>query len=161
MEILTAINEEASCHSQNMVLLTGSYSRELSQSWAHARQKRADGFYNFCPEKKDPVKDYLLKQKWPHGSGWSSSGYENKVTYIDNDNKELGHEAVNYYRQRSPKDWFCHRRFIWASRQERYHGIRKWADNLIGCLTWTCIFSSSNKETFKKGIGKIFSDSFD
>ena len=35
---------------------------------------------------------------------------KNKVTYIDNDNKELGREAVNYLQaKRAPKDWFCHR----------------------------------------------------
>ena len=75
MEILTAINEEASCHSQVVSIATGATLEELvKQVELMHRQKRADGFIILYSEKKDPVKDYLLKEKSTFCSGWSSSG---------------------------------------------------------------------------------------
>ena len=47
MEILTAINEEASCHSQVVSFATGATLEELvKQVELMHRQKRADGFIN-------------------------------------------------------------------------------------------------------------------
>ena len=99
MEILTAINEEASCNSQVVSIATGATLEELvKQVELMHRQKRADGFIILYSETNDPVKDYLLKEKVPFVVVGAAVDNNDKVTYIDNDNKELGQEAVNYLR---------------------------------------------------------------
>ena len=66
MEILAAINEEASCNSQVVSIATGATLEELvKQVELMHRQKRADGFIILYSETKDPVKDYLLKERVP------------------------------------------------------------------------------------------------
>lgn len=66
MEIITAINEEASSNSQVVSIATGAPLEELvKQVELMYRQKRADGFIILYSETNDPVKDYLLKEKVP------------------------------------------------------------------------------------------------
>ena len=49
---------------------------------------------------------------------------ENKVTYIDNDNKELGHEAVNYLQAKGHrKIGFVTDDLFGQVGQERYQGV--------------------------------------
>ena len=101
MEILTAINEEASCNSQVVSIATGATLDELvKQVKLMHRQKRADGFIILYSETKDPVKDYLLKEKVPFVVIGAPVDNTNKVTYIDNDNKAIGQEAVSYLNSR-------------------------------------------------------------
>ncbi len=62
MEIITAINEEASSNSQVVSIATDALLEELvKQVELMYRQKRADGFIILYSETNDPVKDYLLK----------------------------------------------------------------------------------------------------
>ena len=124
MEILTAINEEASCHSQVISIATGATLEELvNQVELMHRQKRADGFIILYSEKKDPVKDYLLKEKVPFVVVGAAVDNNNKVTYIDNDNKELGQEAVSYLRTKGhQKVGFVTDDLFGQVGQERYQG---------------------------------------
>ena len=99
MEIITAINEEASSNSQVVSIATDALLEELvKQVELMYRQKRADGFIILYSETNDPVKDYLLKEKVPSVVVGAAVDNNDKVTYIDNDNKELGQEAVNFLR---------------------------------------------------------------
>ncbi|MGZ1027621.1 LacI family DNA-binding transcriptional regulator [Streptococcus thermophilus] len=99
MEIITAINEEASSNSQVVSIATGATLEELvKQVELMHHQKRADGFIILYSETNDPVKDYLLKEKVPSVVVGAVVDNNDKVTYIDNDNKELGQEAVNFLR---------------------------------------------------------------
>ena len=99
MEIITAINEEASSNSQVVSIATDALLEELvKQVELMYRQKRADGFIILYSETNDPVKDYLLKEKVPFVVVGAAVDNNDKVTYIDNDNKELGQEAVNFLR---------------------------------------------------------------
>ena len=95
MEIITAINEEASSNSQVVSIATDALLEELvKQVELMYRQKRADGFIILYSETNDPVKDYLLKEKVPFVVVGAAVDNNDKVTYIDNDNKELGQQAV-------------------------------------------------------------------
>lgn len=124
MEILTAINEEASCNSQVVSIATGATLEELvKQVELMHRQKRADGFVILYSETKDPVKDYLLKEKVPFVVVGAAVDNTNKVTYIDNDNKELGQEAVKYLRSKGhQKIGFVTNDLFGQVGQERYQG---------------------------------------
>ena len=124
MEILTAINEEASCNSQVVSIATGATLEELvKQVELMHRQKRADGFIILYSETKDPVKDYLLKEKVPFVVVGAAVDNTNKVTYIDNDNKELGQEAVKYLRSKGhQKIGFVTNDLFGQVGQERYQG---------------------------------------
>lgn len=125
MEILTAINEEASCNSQVVSIATGATLEELvKQVELMHRQKRADGFIILYSETNDPVKDYLLEEKVPFVVvGAAAVDNNDKVTYIDNDNKELGQEAVNYLRTKGhQKIGFVTDDLFGQVGQERYQG---------------------------------------
>ena len=124
MEILAAINEEASCNSQVVSIATGATLEELvKQVELMHRQKRADGFIILYSETKDPVKDYLLKENAPFVVVGAAVDNNDKVTYIDNDNKELGQEAVNYLRTKGhQKIGFVTDDLFGQVGQERYQG---------------------------------------
>ena len=164
MEILTAINEEASCHSQVVSIATGATLEELvKQVELMHRQKRADGFIILYSEKKDPVKDYLLKAKVPFVVVGAAVDNENKVTYIDNDNKELGRDAVNYLtgKKGTERLVLVTDDHFWTRGQERYQGYMEAADEHENLDVLPDLLFSTNNRGFKERIGKIFSDSFD
>ncbi|CAD0137659.1 Maltose operon transcriptional repressor MalR, LacI family [Streptococcus thermophilus] len=124
MEIITAINEEASSNSQVVSIATGATLEELvKQVELMHRQKRADGFIILYSETNDPVKDYLLKEKVPFVVVGAAVDNNDKVTYIDNDNKELGQEAVNFLRAKGhQKIGFVTDDLFGQVGQERYQG---------------------------------------
>ena len=154
MEILTAINEEASCHSQVISIATGATLKELvKQVELMHRQKRADGFIILYSEKKDPVKDYLLKEKVPFVVVGAAVDNNNKVTYIDNDNKELGQEAVNYLRTKGhQKVGFVTDDLFGQVGQERYQGYIE-ATNKFNLETYPeLVFSSRVIDSLKESL---------
>ena len=141
MEILTAINEEASCNSQVVSIATGATLDELvKQVKLMHRQKRADGFIILYSETKDPVKDYLLKEKVPFVVIGAAVDNTNKVTYIDNDNKAIGQEAVFYLNSRGHQTiGFVTDDLFGQVGQERYQGYKD-------------AFSSQTIDSFKKHL---------
>ena len=154
MEILTAINEEASCNSQVVSIATGATLEELvKQVELMHRQKRADGFIILYSEKKDPVKDYLLKEKVPFVVVGAAVDNNNKVTYIDNDNKELGQEAVNYLRTKGhQKVGFVTDDLFGQVGQERYQGYIE-ATNKFNLETYPeLVFSSRVIDSLKESL---------
>ena len=95
------------------------------------RQKRADGFIILYSEKNDPVKSYLLKEKVPFVVIGAAGDTKDKVTYIDNDNKALGKEAVTYLSSHGHKKiGFITDDLFGQVGQERYRGYKEAADEL-------------------------------
>ena len=93
MEILTAINEEASRQFSGRQFCYGCYAWRnwLSKSSSCIAKNEQMAFIILYSEKKDPVKAYLLKEKVPFVVVGAAGRYmKDKVTYIDNDNKALG-----------------------------------------------------------------------
>ena len=142
MEILTAINEEASRNSQVVSIATGASLDELvKQVELMHRQKRADGFIILYSEKNDPVKSYLLKDK---------------VTYIDNDNKALGKEAVTYLSSHGHKKiGFITDDLFGQVGQERYRGYKEAADELELEILPELVFSSKTIDKLKKELDRF------
>lgn len=157
MEILTAINEEASCHSQVVSIATGATLEELvKQVELMHRQKRADGFIILYSEKKDPVKEYLLKEKVPFVVVGAAVDNKNKVTYIDNDNKELGREAVNYLQAKGHrKIGFVTDDLFGQVGQERYQGYKEAADDQNLDVLPELVFSARTIKTLKKELERF------
>ena len=154
MEILAAINEEASCNSQVVSIATGATLEELvKQVELMHRQKRADGFIILYSETKDPVKDYLLKENAPFVVVGAAVDNNNKVTYIDNDNKELGKEAVNYLRTKGhQKIGFVTDDLFGQVGQERYQGYIE-ATNEFNLETYPeLVFSSKVIDLLKENL---------
>ena len=146
MEILTAINEEASCNSQVVSIATGATLDELVKLMH--RQKRADGFIILYSETKDPVKDYLLKEKVPFVVIGAAVDNTNKVTYIDNDNKAIGQEAVSYLNSRGHQTiGFVTDDLFGQVGQERYQGYKDAVSELP-----ELVFSSQTIDSFKKHL---------
>lgn len=154
MEILTAINEEASCNSQVVSIATGATLEELvKQVELMHRQKRADGFIILYSEKKDPVKDYLLEEKVPFVVVGAAVDNTDKVTYIDNDNKGLGKEAVNYLRTKGhQKIGFVTDDLFGQVGQERYQGYIE-ATKVFNLEAYSeLVFSSRNIDSLKENL---------
>lgn len=154
MEILTAINEEASCNSQVVSIATGATLDELvKQVKLMHRQKRADGFIILYSETKDPVKDYLLKEKVPFVVIGAAVDNTNKVTYIDNDNKAIGQEAVSYLNSRGHQTiGFVTDDLFGQVGQERYQGYKDAVSELHIESLPELVFSSQTIDSFKKHL---------
>ena len=154
MEILTAINEEASRNSQVVSIATGASLDELvKQVELMHRQKRADGFIILYSEKNDPVKSYLLKEKVPFVVIGAAGDTKDKVTYIDNDNKALGKEAVTYLSSHGHKKiGFITDDLFGQVGQERYRGYKEAADELELEILPELVFSSKTIDKLKKEL---------
>ena len=148
MEILTAINEEASCHSQVVSIATGATLEELvKQVELMHRQKRADGFIILYSEKKDPVKDYLLKAKVPFVVVGAA---------VDNENKELGRDAVNYLQAKGHrKIGFVTDDLFGQVGQERYQEYMEAADEQNLDVLPELVFSARTIEDLKKELERF------
>ena len=93
MEILTAINEEASRQFSGRQYCHRCYvwMNWLNKSNSCIAKNELMAFIILYSEKNDPVKSYLLKEKVPFVVIGAAGRYmKDKVTYIDNDNKALG-----------------------------------------------------------------------
>lgn len=157
MEILTAINEEASRNSQVVSIATGASLDELvKQVELMHRQKRADGFIILYSEKNDPVKSYLLKEKVPFVVIGAAGDTKDKVTYIDNDNKALGKEAVTYLSSHGHKKiGFITDDLFGQVGQERYRGYKEAADELELEILPELVFSSKIIDKLKKELDRF------
>lgn len=97
MEILTTINTEAKKHDFTVAIATSHSMEGLAENVALMyRQKRVDGFIVLYSEQDDPVRAYLMANQIPFVVVGTPEGYENEITYIDNDNQLMAKTAVNY-----------------------------------------------------------------
>lgn len=127
MEILTAISEEASQNAQVVSIATGTSLEQLvKQVQLMHRQKRADGFIILYSEKDDPVTAYLLQEKVPFVVIGAAVEDQGKITYIDNDNKSLGNQAVTYLLEKGHQNIaFVTDDLFGQVGQERYQGYKE------------------------------------
>lgn len=97
MQILSTITSEAKLHDFTVSIATGMTVDELEeQVKLMYRQKRVDGFIVLYSDPEDPVRRYLMDNKVPFVIVGAPEGYENDITYIDNDNQLMGRRAVEY-----------------------------------------------------------------
>lgn len=97
MQILSTITSEAKLHDFTVSIATGMTVDELEeQVKLMYRQKRVDGFIVLYSAPEDPVRRYLMDNKVPFVIVGAPEGYENDITYIDNDNQLMGRRAVEY-----------------------------------------------------------------
>lgn len=127
MEILTAINDEATNNNFTVSIATSNTLSDLkSQVQLMYRQKRVDGFIVLYSEEDDPVRRYLMKYKIPFVIIGAPVGDENETTYVDNDNQLMAKTAVDYLRQKG------HQKILFITNDqksdiyiERYIGYQK------------------------------------
>lgn len=68
------------------------------------RQKRVDGFIILYSDPDDPVRKYLMDNDVPFVIVGAPEGFENDITYIDNDNQLMGKKAVEYLYQKGHRE---------------------------------------------------------
>ena len=107
-------------------------------------------------EKNDPVKSYLLKEKVPFVVIGAAGDTKDKVTYIDNDNKALGKEAVTYLSSHGHKKiGFITDDLFGQVGQERYRGYKEAADELELEILPELVFSSKTIDKLKKELDRF------
>lgn len=97
MEILTAIISSAKEKNYTVSIAVSASFQELeSQVKLMYLQRRVDGFIVLYSEENDPTRKFLMDNKVPFVVLGVPEGYENEVTYVDNDNKLMAKTAVDY-----------------------------------------------------------------
>lgn len=101
MQILSTITSEAKLNDFTVSIATGMTVDELEeQVKLMYRQKRVDGFIILYSDPDDPVRKYLMDNDVPFVIVGAPEGFENDITYIDNDNQLMGKKAVEYLYQK-------------------------------------------------------------
>ncbi|WP_019805593.1 LacI family DNA-binding transcriptional regulator [Streptococcus mutans] len=104
MEILAAINNEASRNKFTVSIATSNTLTDLKdQVQLMYRQGRVDGFIVLYSERRDPVRQYLIKNKIPFVIVGAPVDYKDETTYVDNDNQLMAETAVTYLNQKGHK----------------------------------------------------------
>lgn len=127
MKILSSINEEARNNDITVAIATGHSIEELEkQVRLMYSEKRVDGFIVLYAGQSDPVRQYLIDENIPFVLVGTPSEMQNEITYVDNDNKLLGKEAVTYLADKGHK----HISFVTDTEEgvvfeERYMGFHE------------------------------------
>ena len=105
MQILSTITSEAKLNDFTVSIATGMTVDELEeQVKLMYRQKRVDGFIILYSDPDDPVRKYLMDNDVPFVIVGAPEGFENDITYIDNDNQLMGKKAVEYLYQKGHRE---------------------------------------------------------
>ncbi|MET3191577.1 UNVERIFIED_ORG: LacI family transcriptional regulator [Streptococcus infantarius] len=105
MQILSTITSEAKLNDFTVSIATGMTVDELEeQVKLMYRQKRVDGFIILYSDPEDPVRKYLMDNNVPFVIVGAPEGFENDITYIDNDNQLMGKKAVEYLYQKGHRE---------------------------------------------------------
>lgn len=105
MQILSTITSEAKINDFTVSIATGMTVEELEeQVKLMYRQKRVDGFIILYSDPEDPVRKYLMENDVPFVIVGAPEGFENDITYIDNDNQLMGKKAVEYLYQKGHRE---------------------------------------------------------
>ena len=98
MQILSTITSEAKLNDFTVSIATGMTVDELEeQVKLMYRQKRVDGFIILYSDPEDPVRKYLMDNNVPFVIVGAPEGFENDITYIDNDNQLMGKKQLNIF----------------------------------------------------------------
>ncbi|KHD45112.1 LacI family DNA-binding transcriptional regulator [Streptococcus hongkongensis] len=130
MQILSTITNEAKANHFTVSIATGMTVADLEEQVKLMHlQKRVDGFIVLYSEQEDPVRRYLMANQIPFVIVGAPEGFENKITYIDNDNQLMAKSAVNYlYDKGHKKILFITDDLLSEVASERYIGYLK------GCM---------------------------
>ncbi|MDT2834632.1 LacI family DNA-binding transcriptional regulator [Vagococcus carniphilus] len=97
LEIITAMNEEASQQKVTLSIASGKTQQELLENvQLMYRQKRVDGFIMLYVEEDDMVLDYLIENKVPFTMIGQPYKFHNEASCVDNDNQLLGWTATQH-----------------------------------------------------------------
>ena len=98
----------------------------------------------------------ILKEKVPFVVIGAAGDTKDKVTYIDNDNKALGKEAVTYLSSHGHKKiGFITDDLFGQVGQERYRGYKEAADELELEILPELVFSSKTIDKLKKELDRF------
>jgi len=104
MRILTTITNEARANDFTVSIATGESMGEVEeQVKLMHRQKRVDGFIILYSDANDPVRRYLLANNLPFVVVGAPEGFENDITYVNNDNQLMGKTAVTHLYEKGHK----------------------------------------------------------
>ena len=127
LEMITAMNEEASRQKVTIAIASGESEAELLENvQLMYRQKRVDGFILMYSQEDDPILDYLVKQQVPFTVIGQPYKYHNEANCVDNDNQLLGMTATDYLMDKG------HEKIIFVTNNhsenfsiDRYFGYQK------------------------------------
>ena len=105
MQILSTITSEAKLNDFTVSIATRMTVDELEeQVKLMYSQKRVDGFIILYSDPEDPDRKYLMDNDVPFVIVGAPEGFENDITYIDNDNQLMGKKAVEYLYQKGHRE---------------------------------------------------------
>ncbi len=127
LEIITAMNEEASQQKVTLSIASGKTQQELLENvQLMYRQKRVDGFIMLYVEEDDIVLDYLLENNVPFTMIGQPYKFHNEASCVDNDNQLLGFTATQHLVDKG------HEKIVFVTNnqqenffRERYYGYQK------------------------------------
>lgn len=157
MQILSTITTEAKQENFTVSIATDMTVDELvEQVKLMHLQKRVDGFIILYSEKDDPVQRYLLDNDMPFVIVGAPDGFENEITYIDNDNQLMAKSAVEYLYEKGHKSiLFVTDELESEISQERYLGYMKGMMKLKLDRTPAMLFDRHNPVVLEKLIETI------
>lgn len=157
MEILSTLTNEAKEHGFTVSIATSMSSEELlEQVKLMHLQKRVDGFIVLYSDQKDPIREYLLKYKLPFVVVGAANGYENEITYIDNDNQLMGKSAIDYLYKKGHKSiQFVTDDLNSEVSEERYLGYFKGARKLGLNQKPALLFDRGNPQVLEEFINRV------
>lgn len=117
LEVISAMNEEARKQKVTVAIASGNTQEELLESVELMyRQKRVDGFILLYVKEKDPILDYLVKNKVPFTLVGNAYKYSNEASCVDNDNQLLGYTATKHLIDKGHQQII----FVTNNRQENF-----------------------------------------
>ena len=153
MQILSTITSEAKLNDFTVSIATGMTVDELEeQVKLMYRQKRVDGFIILYSDPEDPVRKYLMDNNVPFVIVGAPEGFENDITYIDNDNQLMGKKAVEYLYQKG------HREILFVTddlKSERYFGYLRGMEKLGLTIDKALLFDRRDPMIMEALIEKI------
>ena len=155
MQILSTITSEAKLNDFTVSIATGMTELEEQVKLMY-RQKRVDGFIILYSDPEDPVRKYLMDNNVPFVIVGAPEGFENDITYIDNDNQLMGKKAVEYLYQKG------HREILFVTddlksevSSERYFGYLRGMEKLGLTIDKALLFDRRDPMIMEALIEKI------
>lgn len=157
MRILYTITNEAKANDFTVSIATGLSIEEVEdQVKLMHRQKRVDGFIILYSDINDPVRKYLMDNKMPFVVVGAPEGFENDITYVNNDNQLMGKTAVDYLYRKG------HRKILFITDDkesevavERYFGYVRGSDRLGVPSREALLFDRKKPEVLQELIDTI------
>ncbi|MFO1446277.1 LacI family DNA-binding transcriptional regulator [Bacillus sp. Bva_UNVM-123] len=99
-EVIRGICASAHSSQYGIYLSTGGTEEEIHQEVVSMVQgRKVDGIILLYSRVNDRTMNYLKAEKFPFTMVGRPYKYENEITYIDNDNRKIAHDVVNYLYQ--------------------------------------------------------------